>query len=377
MSITVCLAAKTLYYPHGGGHLWVYLNWAMGLRSIGCDVIWLEGVDPLTPSHQVRSYVDALKSRLEPYGLAERVALWPWYGDPLPAEALAGCLDTDAAAEADLLLNQQHSMRADLVQRFRRTALLDIDPGLTQTWFSRGLVSVAPHDVYFTIGETVGRRGSRFPDGGLRWEYTRPCVALDWWPTWPADDAAPFTTVTHWSMGEWEEHAGEIYSNDKRTGFLPFLELPRHTTQPLELAVLLGEHEQAERNMLHRYGWSLRDTTAVASRPEDYQRYIRQSRGEFSCAKPSCVRLQNGWISDRTICYLASGKPAVVQHTGPSRFLPDDAGLFRFHDLEGAARCLSEVAADYERQCVLARALADEHFDARQVTRHVLERALA
>ena len=92
--------------------------------------------------------------------------------------------------------------------------------------------------------------------------------------------------------------------------------------------------------------------------------------------KPSCIRLQNAWISDRTICYLASGKPAVVQHTGPSRFLPDDEGLVRFHSLDDAARRLETVAVDYDRHCHLARALAEEYFDARKVAASVLERAL-
>ena len=86
--------------------------------------------------------------------------------------------------------------------------------------------------------------------------------------------------------------------------------------------------------------------------------------------------MRNAWISDRTLCYLASGKPAVVQHTGPSRFLPDAAGLFRFHTPEEAAHCLESAAADYERHCRFARTLAEEHFDARRVVHRVLELAL-
>ena len=58
--------------------------------------------------------------------------------------------------------------------------------------------------------------------------------------------------------------------------------------------------------------------------------------------------LQNAWVSDRTLCFLASGKPAVVQYTGPSRVLPDAAGLFRFRDIDEAARALDTVAADYD-----------------------------
>ena len=115
----------------------------------------------------------------------------------------------------------------------------------------------------------------------------------------------------------------------------------------------------------------------MACTPVEYQRYIQESRGEFSCVKPSCLRLQNAWISDRTLCYLASGKPAVVEHTGQSRFLPDASGLFRFRSLEEAARSLELVASDYESQCQLARQLAEEYFDATKVVGHVLERALA
>jgi hypothetical protein len=203
-------------------------------------------------------------------------------------------------------------------------------------------------------------------------------VALEWWPVCQSPTGAAFTTVSHWATSrEWVCFGGESYHNDKRTGFLPFLDLPRRTSQPLELALCLADDGGEERRSLEEKGWIVRHAYEVASTPQDYQRYIQGSRGEFSCAKPSCVRLQNAWVSDRTLCYLASGKPAVVRHTGPSRFLPDAAGLFRFSDPAEAARCLERVAADYDRQCRLARALAEEHFDARNVVRRVLERALA
>ena len=378
MSLTVCLCANTLYYPEGGGHLWVYLNWALGLHSLGCRVIWLEEVAPSTPAHDVQRYVDSLKHRLGHYGLAEHVALCSWTDEPLSPDAVAGCLDLEAAWEADLLLNFQYDMLPDVVKRFRRSALVDIDPGLLQTWMSKGHVVLAPHDTYFTIGETVGLPTALFPDGGLRWHHTPPCVALPWWSPRPAADDAPFTTVVHWFASAWMTEEAE--PDDKRSGFLPYLDLPRHTAQPLELAVNLGAEDEervvAERDMLLARGWRLRDAHAVASTPWDYQRYIQGSRGEFSCAKPSCRRLQNAWISDRTLCYLASGKPAVVEHTGPSRFLPDAAGLFRFGTPDEAARAIETVAGDYERQCRLARALAEEYFDAGKVVRRVLECAL-
>jgi hypothetical protein len=217
MSLTVCLVADTLYHPQSGGHHWVYLNWALGLLALGCRVIWLERVtvNDRVPVEKTETGLVALKSRLERFGLAEGLALWCRSGE-MPPGAAEGCLDLDAAADADLLLNQKYSLPPEVVGHFRRSALLDIDPGLLQLWISEGQIRPARHDAYFTIGETVGRPGARFPDAGLPWQYTPPCVALDWWPPCPAAKDAPFTTVSHWWMGDHVSAGGEVYSNDKR-----------------------------------------------------------------------------------------------------------------------------------------------------------------
>ena len=376
MNARVCVCAGALCFPQGGGHLWAYLNWALGLRALGCQVIWLEGVVPGTPKRKVRANIAALKRSLAPYGFAESVALYSssWGGEPLPPGVAEGCLGLDEACEADLLLNLSFGIPPEVVRRFPRTALVDIDPGQTQIWISEKEMDIARHDVYFTIGETVGQPGALFPDCGLQWEYTPPPVFLPAWAPTRTDAKAPYTTVTNW-WGALMEFQGQSYYNGKRDGFLPFRDLPLRTTVPLELAIG-GAAEDNDCETLRARGWRVCDAFEVASTPWEYQCYIQDSRGEFSCAKPCCVRLQNAWVSDRTLCYLASGKPAVVQHTGPSRFLPDSAGLFRFRDFEEAVRCLEMVEADYERQCKLARALAEQYFDARKVLTEVLERAL-
>jgi len=400
MSITVCLSTnQTLNYPHGGGHLWVYLNWALGLQALGCEVIWLETVsDKETVSalnrrrrlerdglaegpgdlvHEVEANIATLKRRLEPYGLAERLALHYWSGEALPGEVTKGCLDLEAAAEVDLLLNLRYNLPGEVVARFRRSALLDIDPGLLQIWMSQKLINVPQHDLYFTIGETVGQPGARFPDVELKWHYTPPPVVLSEWPSVQADTMAPYTTVSHWWAEEWVEIQGELRDNNKRAAFLAYSDLPSRTSTPLELALCLSPSDDEESRLLEEKGWRIRHAWTVSSEPEQYRAYVQQSRGEFSIVKPSCVWLSNAWISDRTLCYLASAKPAVIQHTGPSRFLPDSEGLLRFRTLEEAARALCAVEADYERHCRLARELAEEHFDAQKVVGRVLERALA
>ena len=377
MSVTVCLFSKALYYPDGGGHIWLYLNWALGLRSLGCKVVWMEGVYPETPNEDLHPLVASLKARLEKYGLSEHIALCSLGDAPLAEGATNGYLNLEEAIDADLLIDMGYELPSEVVSRFRRSVLIDVDPGLTQIWISEGQLCPAKHDVYFTIGETVGKPGSPIPDVGIEWQYTPPSVALDYWPPWPAkEETAPFSTVSQWSGGEWVKLANEIYQNDKREGFRPFFDLPRYTSQPLELALGLGESDAEECVSLRNIGWRVRDSHSVAGTPWDYQGYLQHSRGEFSCVKPSCIKLQNAWMSDRTICYLASGKPAIVQHTGPSRFLPDEAGLFRFHTLEEAARCVEMAANDYGRQSKLARSLAEEYFDARKNLAKVLEHGL-
>lgn len=372
----VCLAANTIGYLPAGGHLWVYVNWALGLHALGCEVTWLEPVSERDSPEQTLQKVAALNARLAPYGLDDRLALCPPKGHTLHPEVREVCHDLAEASAADLLLSFRYPMPEEQVRQFRRSALVDIDPGILQIWLSRGEVRAAEHDVYFSTGETVGHPEARFPDCGLQWQYTPPVVAVDWWPVHPAAAGAAFTTVTHWWSDEWVTDEDGPYRNDKRSGFLPFLELPRATALPLELALGRSGSEADEIAALQGIGWRITNAHEVSATPRDYQQYIQDSLGEFSCVKPSCVRLQNAWVSDRTLCYLASGKPVVIQHTGPSRYLPDNEGFFRFHDFREAVACLEMAAADYQKHCRLARALAEEYFDAPKVVSAVLERAV-
>ena len=376
MSVTVCISARALDFPQGGGHMWAYLNWALGLRSLGCKVLWMEAVNCRNSEEKIESVIADFRRRLEPYGFVNDVLFYGADRQTLPSAIAAQELPIEILRETDLMLNLAYGTPDAIVAMARKSAMLDIDPGLTQIWLSDGVMRVAPHDFYFTIGETVGTPAAKFPNLNVKWHYTPPCVALDWWHVAAADSTAPFTTVSQWISDEYMEDENGWYCNNKRSGFEPFLDLPQLTELPLELALCLAADEDGERRALRARGWRVRHAFEVSSSASDYQRYIAGSRGEFSCAKPSCVRLENAWISDRTLCYLASGRPAIVQHTGKSAFLPDAAGLFRFRTLVEAAGFLERVAGDYEHQCHLARELAEEHFDARKVAASVLERVL-
>jgi glycosyltransferase involved in cell wall biosynthesis len=361
---------RLLEFMEGAGHFWAYMQYAQALQRLGCDVYVLDSSiwsDVPPDERRVREF----RNRMERYGLRDKVIV-AGNGTGIGEVELPGLLD-----DVDLLLNFNYHLGPDVVSAVRRSALVDIDPGLLQFWISRGFISPAIHDLYFTIGETVGNGSGLIPDCGIEWLRIRPPVCLDLWPYTYDGGAEAFTTVSSW-WGE-EEYVGDAddyYDNTKRTAFFDFIDVPRHTDQPLELALFLAASDEADRRSLEEHGWRVRHSPEVAGSPEGYRAYVQRSRGEFSWAKASCARFQNAWISDRSLCYLASGKPVVVQDTGPSSYLPNGDGMFRFSAVEDIVRAFDSINSDYEGHCRLARRLAEEHFDADVVVSGMLEQAL-
>jgi hypothetical protein len=383
MATVVLSPFDVVNYPDGGGHFWVYMQYAQGLRRLGCDVYWLEQVRPGKDPERDARAMALFWERMEQFGFGKRVLLYRLDDGANGPIDYVGVTRTEAEAvlrRADLLLNFHYAIDPRVLAGARRTALVDIDPGLTQIWISTGALTVPRHDVYFTIGETVGTPAAAFPDCGLQWIHIHPPVCLELWPYVHDPRCEAFTTVAGWWSGKWIkviEHGREVcHDNNKRVAFLEYLQLPGMTSQPLELALLLAESDGVDRALLERHCWRIRHARDVAGAPDRYQAYIQGSRGEWSCAKPFFVKLQNAWVSDRTTCYLASGKPAVVQHTGPSAYLPNGEGLFRFTTLEEAAAALDAVNADYERHCRAARDIAAAYFDATRVVGGILSEAL-
>ncbi len=381
--IAVISVYKVANFPDGGGHFWVYMQYAQGLRRLGCDVYWLEQFRPPASgdSAQEASLLSPFFERMKRFGLEGKTLLYAKAGNDF---RFVGCEWPDVERVlkgADLLLNFHYAIDPRLLACARRTALVDIDPGLLQFWISTGQLRVPAHDCYLTTGETVGTAAARFSDCGLEWHRIRPPVCLDLWPFTYDPHAEAFTTVSSWSTTDWlkvtENGKTVLRENTKRVAFLDFAELPRRTRQPLELALFTDDRDAADLARLTGNGWRVRHSTEVAGSPDAYRSYVQRSRGEFSCAKASCMQFQNAWVSDRTLCYLASGKPVVVQHTGPSFYLPNGAGMFRFTSLDEAAAALDAINCDYERHCHAARDLAETHFDSRRVLETVLNVTLS
>ena len=381
MAKTVVLCAYNVAnFPNGGGHLWVYMQHVFGMKRLGCDVYWLECFRRSGDAERDAAAIDSFFARLASMGMAGRVILRKVGGpDPAAPVEWLGLSEAEAGGvidRADLMLNFHYAIEPELLARFRRTAMVDIDPGLFQFWLSRGQLKVPRHDLYFTTGETVGTPGALFPDCGLEWVRIPPAVCIEQWSCANGDRGDAMTTVSAWDSPDWvvDRPAGVRFDNSKRVAFLPFRDLPRLTPQPLELALFLDtalDHEEGR--MMAEHGWRIRRSVEVAGSPQAYRDYIRRSRGEFSCAKPSCMYFQNAWVSDRTLCYLASGRPVVVQDTGPSALLPNGEGMFRFSTPEEAAAALEAMNTDYERHCRAARELAESVFDSAKVAARILE----
>jgi len=371
-------------FPEGGGHFWVYLQYVLGLRQLGCDVYWLEAFHTKGRSEQEAAGLATFRARMHQYGLSRKHIIYVTRSKEPSLETPTEYLDmprSEAEAvfeKADLMLNFHYSISPALLEHFQRTALVDIDPGLLQFWISRGQLQAPHHDLYFTIGENIGKPGGRIPDCGLRWIPIRPAVCLEYWPYRFDPHSEAFSTVSIWDSSDWVVDGDQKYENTKRAAFLEYADLPRLTRQPLELALFMKrERDMKEWKDMEQLGWRVRHSREVAATPEMYQTYIQRARGEFSCAKRSYTEFQNAWVSDRTVCYLASGKPVVVQDTGPSEFLPNGEGMFRFTTLEQAARAFDAINADYERHCRAARRLAETHFDARLVLTKILNETLS
>ena len=366
-------------YPSGGGNFWIPLQYLLGLRALGVDAHWLEvmwGAD----DPRAREWAAIFRRYVEALGVSPWVvvALLPEgkHDRPVgPIEYLGADGDVFRAHMRDaLLLNLANSLPAALRTGFARTALFDIDPGPFQLWARECDLGVGAHDVHLTIGMNLGAADSPIPLADVPWQRVWPAVHL---PAWPRSEAVGecYTTVTQWWTNQYASLDGDIYDCNKRPGFLEVIDLPAHTPVALELAANLHPGETEDRALLARHGWRLADPGVVAGTPDAFRRYVQASRGEFSCAKPGYVKARPGWLSDRTVCYLASGHPCVVQATGAENHLPASAGLRFFRTRDEAVEALRAVESDYGAACRAARALAEEVFATRVVLPKLLRAA--
>jgi hypothetical protein len=220
---------------------------------------------------------------------------------------------------------------------------------------------VAPHCAFFTWGENYGSPDCKVPlPQDFAFHPTRAPVIMDLWIA-AESGGNTFTTIGNWRQ-QWREvtFQGEVYTWSKHFEFLKFIDLPRRSEQPFELA--LGSYNAEDQGLLERNGWQVRPAADVSSDLDAYREFIRQSRGEFTVAKDQNVRLRSGWFSERSAQYLAAGRPVITQDTGFGNALPTGEGLFSFTTIDDILSAVDAINADYERHSRAASAIARDYF---------------
>ena len=371
-------------YPVGGV-AWDYGQYVLGLERLGWEVYYLEDTGWTTYDPRALAYsedpsygVDFLASTL--------AGLSPDLADRWHFRAMSGqCFGIDAPRFAhivrtcDVLINVSGgTLLRDEYLSCPNKILIDTDPGWNHfrnyprldanpAW--GGGNGYRAHDFFFTYAERMGRSDCRLPALGLDWQPTRPLVVMDLWDSKPPGET--WTTVMSWkNFSEVIEHEGRQYGT-KEVEFEKIKALPGRL--PLKLEIASGGHPPVDE--WRRLGWSVVDSHEVSRTPGLYRGYIESSRGEFSVAKNVYVDTRSGWFSGRSACYLAAGRPVVVQDTGFAEIIPCGEGVLRFETLDEATMALQSVESDYRRHQAAAREIAANYFAAERVLGEMLQRA--
>jgi hypothetical protein len=371
--VTVAVVSGALANKPGqSGEAWVKLSWVRGLQRLGIEVWFVEQLDEsMAGNERAPSWFRDVTERFD---LTERAALLE-RGRSIVGPSVEEL--AVVAAEGTLVNISGHLTFPRLFEAFRRRVLIDIDPGFTQFWHAEGLegANVAGHDAYFTIGERIGREDCPIPTGGIQWRPVRQPVVLEDWPPAEVSEGNRFTTIATW-RGPFGpvEHGGRKYGL-KVHEFRKFVELPQRSPHRFEIALDYHSADQGDVDALWEHGWRVVDPQVVAGDPDDLRAYVQGSGAEFSAAQGMYVETACGWFSDRSVRYLASGKPVLVQDTGFGDILPVGEGLLAFGTIEEAAAGAAEIAGRYSEHCAAAREIAEQYFDAKIVLSRFCEQA--
>lgn len=403
--LRIIVSGLIAQHAHLGGVAWDYVQYVAGLARLGHDVYYFEDsgewpyrLDRVVPGAEwpprdCLENAERLAAVMACFGLADRWAYrcgidGRWLG-------LAEREREDVIRTADLVLNISGSLEHPETFAGRaKLVYIDSDPGFTQIAVALNRSShaarIAMHDVHFSFGETIAEFARDCP---YRWRPTRQPIVLDAWPQVPPRRHV-FTTVMSWAPFTGPAFRGRRYG-DKGAEFQHFLELPaRVAPVVLEVAVprpeirpyldsalsglsprvaYVAEAERSLEEFLGHFGWRVVNATSCAGDLHSYRDYILSSMAEWSVAKQGYVASRSGWFSCRSACYLAAGRPVVVQDTGFSAIIPNGEGVLAFTTVDEAAAAIREVQADYDRHARAARELATAYFDARLVLQRLID----
>lgn len=373
------VAASIAQRPGYGGHACAFLQFAWGLAELGYRPLLIDRLsdemvmgEDGAPSRRaketsIRWFLDVMKEA----GLEGSYSLL-LEGDE--AVGVSRAEVKQAIADAPALINVMGFLQEeDLLEVASQRVFLDVDPGFPHIWNELGLAEpFAGHDRFVTVGANVGRPECLIPTGGLEWTAIRPPVSLERWTATAERPGSAFRSV-----GSWRGPYGPIEYEGRVMGlrvheFRRFFELPERVGAPFEVALDIDPADSADIESLEAHGWRLADSEAAAGSLAGYQRFVRGAAAEIGIAKNIYVETASGWFSDRSACFLASGRPVLAQNTGFGEDLPVGEGLISFGSMNEAVAGVEAILADQARHSREARALAEEFFDARKVLAEML-----
>lgn len=373
------------------GVIWQHIHYIVGLQRLGHEVYYVEDTlnypyDPVAFNiSEDYSYATQTLGRLaKEHGFEGRWAYCARYKDPMESAGMSLAALKSLYKDADCALNicGSHDMNDEL-RLIRHLIYVESDPGVEQIKIDQGESKTADflkeHHHLFTFGENIGTPAFAVPTHDFPWLLTRQPVVTDLWcSTAEAPVPAPealFTTICNWSTSGkkdivWKD---SNYLWSKSLEFLRFVEAPRLSGEAFEMATDIKKEEEHE--LFLKNDWRLVLPHDLSVDWNGYRDYIANSKGEFTCAKDQYIRLNTGWFSDRTACYLAAGRPVITQETGFTAHYGGKEGLFSFSNMEEIIEAVAAIRSDYKKHSRAALCIAREVFEAEKVLASLLERA--
>ena len=378
-------------YPVGGV-AWDYLQYVIGFARLGHDVYYHEDTWswPYHPAKKTYTsdggysagYIDDFFKAYAP----ELCSRWHYLHLHETSFGMTRAAFDEVARSADLFLNVSGAcMFPDELSPRCTKVFLDTDPGYNQIMLSERLewsenverwcASVRDHDQHFTYAENIYGSDCLVPRMDFKWKTTRMPVVVDLWKPVSqgrAGAGAPWTTITTWNAFKGKLIYEGVEYASKGTEFEKLIDLPRYA--PASLRVAVGG-VNAPLDLLAEHGWQVVDGPEATVTPGKYQEFIIGSRGEVSPAKHVYVAMRTGWFSCRSACYLAAGRPVVVQDTGFTAVIPCGRGILPFATMEEAAESIAEAEGSYQMHAQAASGMAKEYFDSGKVLERLIEDA--
>lgn len=388
--LTIIVTGYAATYPVGGA-TWDYLQYVLGFKRLGHRVYYLEDTgrwawdltqDAFSDDARANiAYLAKWMAALDPelaHNWAFRDVQGRYYGMS-QAQLARLCRETDVFINysGSCVLREEYmacrtKVYLDSDPLYNQAGVVDYVQGTADADTRWAVDYMRQHDKFLSFGENIGKSSCSIPTSLFTWQPTRQPIVLEYWDKPQTTVQDVYTTVMSWQPTEGTVTVNGIAYGGKHAEFHKFINLPRRTSQALELAIGGGPLD-----LLRRHGWRVIEGYSVSSDPWKYREYIFASKAEFSVAKQAYVATRSGWFSCRSACYLAAAKPVVVQDTGFSEYIPTGEGLLAFSTEDEALEAIERVNRDYQLHAAAASRIAREFFDSNRVLRAFLQRVLS